>query len=164
MKKINYCLCFQILLILVLTFFAGYFLPINYIDNNLKIFEIFITIFGISLTLYTFIQGVVQNCKNNLILKDKEQEIGLGEKFSKLDGIVDELKSDTLVILITTLFFGGLSLFFGGIENNIWLHIFNYIRYLSIFIIVFLIIDLTLTMFKLVQINAMLNKLTIKKK
>ena len=137
MKKINYCLCFQILLILVLTFFAGYFLPINYIDNNLKIFEIFITIFGISLTLYTFIQGVVQNCKNNLILKDKEQEIGLGEKFSKLDGIVDELKSDTLVILITTLFFGGLSLFFGGIENNIWLHIFNYIRYLSIFIIVF---------------------------
>ena len=109
MKKINYCLCFQILLILVLTFFAGYFLPINYIDNNLKIFEIFITIFGISLTLYTFIQGVVQNCKNNLILKDKEQEIGLGEKFSKLDGIVDELKSDTLVILITTLFFGGLS-------------------------------------------------------
>ena len=164
MKKINYCLFFQILLILVLTFFAGYFLPINYIDNNLKIFEIFITIFGISLTLYTFIQGVVQNCKNNLILKDKEQEIGLGEKFSKLDGIVDELKSDTLVILITTLFFGGLSLFFGGIENNIWLHIFNYIRYLSIFIIVFLIIDLTLTMFKLVQINAMLNKLTIKKK
>ena len=66
------------------------------------------------------------------------------------------------MILIVTLFFGGFSLFFSNIGNDIWLNIFNYVRYLNIFTIVFLVIDLTLTMFKLVQINAEINKWIIK--
>ena len=72
MKKINYNLLFKLLLISMLTFFAGFFLPKNLITNAFSIFEVLLVVFGVALTLFTFIQGVVQNCKNNFLSSEKK--------------------------------------------------------------------------------------------
>ncbi len=154
--KINYYFLCQILIIGMLTFFAGYFLNHDIVKDNLKLFEIFITIFGLIITLFTFIQGIIQNSKNNF-LKSSEKKESKKDKFIKLDEIVGELKSDILLLLIITLLFGGFALFFGGIENCVWQYIFSYIKFLIIFIVAFTVIDVVMTMFKLIQINNLLN-------
>lgn len=155
-NKINYYLLCQILIIGILTFFAGYFLNHDMVKDNLKLFEIFITIFGLIITLFTFIQGIIQNSKNNF-LRSSERKETKKDKFIKLDEIVGELKSDILLLLIVTLTFGGFALFFGKIENWVWQHIFSYIKFLIIFIVSFIVIDVVMTMFKLIQINNLLN-------
>lgn len=158
MKKIrfNYYLLCQILIVFILTFFAGYFLPAELIGDNLKIFEVFITIFGIAITLFTFIQGVIQSSKSNL-LKTSIKIEDIKDKFMKLDDIINELKGDVLFSLTITIIYGGIALFFGSIDNLIWQQIFVYIKYFLIFMLVFVLIDLTITMFKLVKINNILN-------
>ena len=154
--KINYYLICQILIIGILTFFAGYFLNHEIVKDNLKLFEILITIFGLMITLFTFIQGIIQNSKNNFLKSLDKKEIKK-DKFIKLDNIVDELKGDVFLLLIMTLLFGGIALFFGGIENYIWQSIFAYIKFLIIFVVVFIVIDAVMTIFKLIQINNLLN-------
>ncbi|MBR3685693.1 MAG: hypothetical protein IKL86_05425 [Clostridia bacterium] len=164
MRKINYNLLFKLLLIAMLTFFAGFFLPKNLISNAFSIFEVLLVVFGVALTLFTFIQGVVQNCKNNFLSSVNKGKDYLLDKFNGLDEIVKELKGDVFNLLIILLGFGFVALFFGQIENVVWQEVFNYLKYLVIFLNVFLIFDLVMTMFKLIEINAELNKIAIKDK
>ena len=68
-------------------------------------------------------------------------------------------KEDVLGLLIVTSTFGFVALFFGSITNDVWQEILSYFKYLSLFVSFFLILDLVLSMFKLIQINAELNKI-----
>ena len=161
MKKINYNLLFKGLVIFVMTFFAGYFLPDNWLSDRAKIFEVLLTVFGVALTLFTFIQGIVQDCKSSFLVSVKKDKAYLIEKFNGLDCIVKELKEDVLVILITMFFYGFIILFFGHITNQIWQQILVYFTYFIVFLTAFLIFDIVLTMFKLIEINAELNKIAV---
>lgn len=159
MKKINYNLLFKGLLISCLTFVGGFFLPNSTLNDDLKMFEILLASFGVALTLFTFTQGIVQNCKSSFLLSVKKGKDYLIDKFNGLDNIVKELQEDVLGLLIVTSTFGFVALFFGSITNDVWQEILSYFKYLSLFVSFFLILDLVLSMFKLIQINAELNKI-----
>ena len=164
MKRINYNLLFKGLLICCFTFLGGFFIPNSLLSDNLKIFEILLTVFGIVLTLFTFIQGIVQNCKSSFLLSVRKDKDYLIEKFEGLDDIVKELKDDVLGLLGVVALFGFVSLFFGHITNEVWQEILSYFKFLIIFATFFLVLDLVLTMFKLIQINAELNKIAAKER
>lgn len=161
MKKINYNLLFKLLLIAILTFFAGFFLPNQLLADNTAIFEMLLAVFGVALTLFTFIQGIVQNCKSSFLAAVKKEKQYLIDKFNGLDSIVKELKEDVLGLLLVLLCYGFIALFFGSIDNCIWQEIFQYVKYCVVFINVFMVLDLVLTMFKLIEINAELNKIAV---
>lgn len=159
MKRVNYNLLFKGLLILCLTFIGGFFLPNSLLTDNLKMFEMLFASFGVSLTLFTFIQGIVQNCKSSFLISVKKSKEYLLDKFKGLDNIVKELQEDVLGLLIFTSLFGLVALFFGHIENEVFQEILSYIKYFVLFVAFFLILDLVLSMFKLIQINSELNKI-----
>ncbi len=161
MKKINYNLLFKGLTLSVMTFFAGYFLPNNWLSDRTKIFEVLLTVFGVALTLFTFIQGIVQDCKSSFLVSVKKDKNYLLEKFEGLDLIVKELKEDVLWLLVSMFLFGFVMLFFSHITNQIWQQILVYFTYFTIFLTAFLVIDIVLTMFKLIEINAHLNKIAV---
>ena len=164
MKKINYNLLCKILVILILTFFSGYFLPKDYLNEQIKIFEMLITIFGVALTVFTFIQGIVQNCKSSFLVSVKKEQNYLIQKFEGLDAIVKELKGDVWGLLITPLIFGSIVLFFSHIDNSRWQECLIYFKYFIIFLTVFLVVDIVLTMFKLIEINATLNIIAVRER
>lgn len=164
MKKINYNLLCKILVISVLTFFSGYFLPENYLSDQTKIFEMLITIFGVALTVFTFIQGIVQNCKSSFLVSVKKEQSYLIQKFEGLDAIVKELKGDVWGLLLIPLVFGSIMLFFSHIDNSRWQEFLIYFKYFIIFLTVFLVVDIVLTMFKLIEINATLNIIAVRER
>lgn len=161
MKKINYNLLFKGLAISVMTFFAGYFLPDNWLSDRTKIFEVLLTVFGVALTSFTFIQGIVQDCKSSFLVSVNKDKKYLLEKFEGLDYIVKELKEDVLWLLVSMFLFGFVMLFFSHIMNQIWQQILVYFTYFTIFLTALLVIDIVLTMFKLIEINAHLNKIAV---
>lgn len=161
MKKINYNLLFKGLLIVFLTFMGGFFLPNLLLTDNLKLFEILLVIFGIALTLFTFVQGIIQNCKSSFLSSVKKGKDYLIAKFRGLDDIVKELQSDVFGILLITVLFGFVALFFGHISYEIWQEILSYFKYFIVFTTFFLVLDLVLTMFKLIQVNAELNIIAV---
>jgi hypothetical protein len=94
-------------------------------------------------------------------MKHQKEKQYLIDKFNGLDSIVKELKEDVLGLLLVLLCYGFIALFFGSIDNCIWQEIFQYVKYCVVFINVFMVLDLVLTMFKLIEINAELNKIAV---
>lgn len=164
MKKIDYNILCKLIVISVLIFFAGYFLPKDYLCDYVKIFEVLLTVFGVALTAFTFMQGIVQNCKSSFLLSVKKDKEYLLQKFAGLDAIVKELKSDVLGLLTILILFGGIVLFFSHINNEIWQSVLIYFKYFIVFLTVFLVVDIVLAMFKLIEINAELNKIAVRER
>ena len=145
----------QLMLLAAFTFLGGFFVPKKVLDDKLSMIGILIAVWGIALTLFVFIQGVVQGCKSTLIEHNNDKKYVI-EKYKKLDAIVDELAKDVKCISVSEgLFF--VVVFFCQINNEICQCIMHYVQFLIIGIIILSSIDIIRTMFKLVKINELLN-------
>ena len=161
-KRNNYILniIFIIIILAASTFLCGFFIPRQYIENYSNIISILLAIFGVAITLFTFLQGVVQSSKTNLLHSNREKSYK-EDKLLKLDNIVNELMSDLKWMLFSILIYIIIVFFFLQIENSIFQEILCYIQYLLFSIIVLTTLDLIFTMFKLVKINSLLNNMLI---
>lgn len=157
-NKISIILQIGIVFILLAlsTFLCGFFAPHNLLDDYKTIISILLTTFGIALTTFIFMQNVIQNVKNNIILlkKDKKYKV---DKFKKLDNIINEQMSDIKWLLCAIIVYIIIVLFFMQIDNNVFQDILRYIQYLIFSIIVLAILDLIFTAFKLIKICSVIN-------
>lgn len=76
-NKISIILQIGIVFILLAlsTFLCGFFAPHNLLDDYKTIISILLTTFGIALTTFIFMQNVIQNVKNNIILLKKDKKV-----------------------------------------------------------------------------------------
>ena len=146
-----------ILLFILLTFLLGFFVRNNIFNFEAEICAILFALFGLSLTIYTFIQGTVQNIKSTFIKKKKNKDY-IFEKFSKIDSIVEQLSQDIKAILFSTLAYLIIVFFFKQIVCNWFEILLKYLQSAIFISIALAIIDLTYSMFTLSKINAELNK------
>lgn len=139
-----------------LVLLCGFLVPRKYLANQGAIITALITIFGVSITLYTFIQGLIQNIKDSLTKSVLSLEQCTKYK-QRIDAINTELKGDVIVTLISALLYIMFCLFFTQISNEIWQTILVFIDYAILVAILFAILDLAFTMFKLIDIVAFIN-------
>ena len=104
-------LLIQIVLLVAFTFLGGFFVPRSYLNYKLEIGTALIAIWGVGITLFTFIQGVVQNTKTNLMQTNKDKAYLL-DKYKKVDSIINHLAGDVRIILYVSLGYILLNLFF----------------------------------------------------
>lgn len=164
MKKINKKILRLVLYTLIyvsLVLLCGFLVPRKYLANQGAIITTLITIFGVSITLYTFIQGLVQNIKDSLAKSILSSDQCKNYR-QKIDAINTELKGDVIVSLIAALLYIMFCLFFTQISNEIWQTILVFIDYAILVAILFAILDLAFTMFKLVDIVAFINNELLK--
>ncbi len=150
-------LIIQIAVLVGFTVLGGLFIPRSYLNHSLEIGIALTAIWGVAITLFTFIQGVVQNTKTNLIQTKKSKEYVL-DKFNKIDSIIKHLAEDVRLILYVSLGYILLNLFFAQIQGNVWQGIMAYVQCFLFGLIALALYDLMQTMFKLVQINELLNQ------
>ncbi|MCM1454929.1 MAG: hypothetical protein NC037_00150 [Bacteroides sp.] len=145
-----------VIILILTTFLCGYFAPSYLLEDIKTIIMILLTIFGVALTIFIFLQNVVQNVKNNIfgLKKTKEYKI---DKFKKLDSIVNELMGDIKWLIIAIVAYIILILFFMQISNNVFQIILQYIQYLIFSIIALAILDLILATFSLIKICSNIN-------
>lgn len=161
-KKLIQYLVFVIIFI-TLVFLCGFFAPREYLLYHGAIITALITIFGVSITLYTFIQGLIQNLKESLS-KSFIKSATIKDYKHKIDKINKELRGDVKVSLFSTLIYILFCLFFDQISNDVWQTILVYIYYSCLVSILFAILDLAFTMFKLVEISAFVNNELLQEK
>lgn len=89
----------QIALLIVFTFLGGFFVPQKFLEDKLSILGLLIAIWGVAITLFVFVQGVVQSCKSNLLNSNNSKDYVV-EKYSKIDRIIRELTQDIKCISI----------------------------------------------------------------
>lgn len=159
-KKILRLVLFALIYI-SLVLLCGFLVPRKYLANQGAIITALITIFGVSITLYTFIQGLIQNIKDSLTKSVLSLEQCTKYK-QRIDAINAELKGDVIVTLISALLYIMFCLFFTQISNEIWQTILVFIDYAILVAILFAILDLAFTMFKLIDIVAFINNELLK--
>ena len=149
------------LIYISLVLLCGFLIPRKYLANQGAIITVLITIFGVSITLYTFIQGLIQSIKDSLTRSVLSLEQSSNYKH-KIDDINKELKGDVIVSLISSLLYIAFCLFFSQICNEIWQTILVFIDYAILVAILFAVLDLAFTMFKLIDIVAFINNELLK--
>lgn len=159
-KKILRLVLFALIYI-SLVLLCGFLVPRKYLANQGAIITALITIFGVSITLYTFIQGLIQNIKDSLTRSVLSLEQCTKYK-QRIDAINKELKGDVIVTLISALLYIMFYLFFTQISNEIWQTILVFIDFAILVAILFAILDLAFTMFKLIDIVAFINNELLK--
>lgn len=154
-KKI--LLLMQAGIILVFTGLAGSFAPREYLDKRVEIGAIMIAIWGVAITLFTFVQGLVQSCKTNLLQTNFCSQYII-DKFDKIDSIINHLAGDVKAILLISILYLNLSLFLIQIQNDIWQCIMVYTQYFLFGMVALALYDLMGAMLKLVKANQIINR------
>lgn len=153
----------QIALLIVFTFLGGFFVPQKFLEDKLSILGLLIAIWGVAITLFVFVQGVVQSCKSNLLNSNNSKDYVV-EKYSKIDRIIRELTQDIKCISIMLAVYFVFIIFFTQIDNAVWQKITIYIQFFIFGVIILAVVDLIGTMIKLVRINELLNMNAAKNK
>lgn len=153
----------QIALLIVFTFLGGFFVPQKFLEEKLSILGLLIAIWGVTITLFVFVQGVVQSCKSNLLNSNSSKDYVV-EKYGKIDRIIRELMQDIKCISIMLAVYFVFIIFFTQIDNAVWQKITIYIQFFIFGVIILAVVDLIGTMIKLVRINELLNMSAAKNK
>lgn len=145
-----------LLILAAITFLSGFFIPRYFLEYRSIIVSILLSIFGIGITMFIFLQGNVRDLKNNILNKyerkqNSKDKIDVESKFKELDEINNELMGDLRITLCAILIYVVLILFFLQISNVVFQEILAYIQYLLFAIIVLAFLDLIQTMFTLIK-------------
>lgn len=160
MKSKKIYLSMQAIMVVVFTVLGGLFIPRSFLNHRIEIGTALIAVCGIAITLFTFIQGLVQSTKTNLMKSNVDRSVIL-KKYDRIDSIINHLAGDVKIIVYTSAGYIGLNLFFAQLSNSVWQSIMVYIQYCLFGIIALALNDLIKTMFKLVEINELLNKMVL---
>lgn len=158
--KINKIVKFVLIAIIEISLIisANYLFNVKLFFNNINNFVVvFLTIIGIALTIYTFLQSTTITLQEKII---KNKNIS-NDIILQFDKVMKELGIDIKIAIINFIIFVFIVCFFKNIENTIFNRVQFVIGCFTIINLIFSLLDLSATLIKYSKINAKINEIVL---
>lgn len=137
---------------------ANYLFNEKLFFNNINNFVVvFLTIIGIALTIYTFLQSTTITLQEKII---KNKNIS-NDIILQFDKVMKELGVDIKIAIINFIIFAFIVGFLKNIENKIFNHMQFVIGCFTIINLIFSLLDLSATLIRYSKINGKINEIIL---